>query len=197
MNNATKLVCWIKWKDPFKRLLYKNQKPQVEVEEEEEGNEFNQLTEYHGPVMFTSDGIITLNENNTSAFNFWRGDTNWQLTDQDKFIIDHTLGIETVEVFTPYRFKVSIGKLFNETGTLKLLTNRLLQKEQVLNREKVGQKAKTTNALLAAQYKFYAVLVYEGKKMVVGGNSPEEVQEKLKKFEEKSISALDKSWEIK
>lgn len=66
------------------------------------------------PVVVTPVGMIPINPFNdpTKVFNFWVGETNFKLSEKLVFIINNTLGVEVLDVFSPYRFRVAIGNNF-------------------------------------------------------------------------------------
>lgn len=72
-------------------------------------------------VIATPMGIIPMNENTASGkiFNFWLGHTNFTLTKNLVNTIEHTDGVETLDVFTRYRFRVAIGKAFIDSDVMR------------------------------------------------------------------------------
>jgi hypothetical protein len=57
------------------------------------------------------------------AFNFWIGHTNFDLSSKLSTIIEKTNGVETLDVFTRYRFRIGIGQLFNSSDVMSNITN--------------------------------------------------------------------------
>jgi hypothetical protein len=66
-------------------------------------------------------GIIPINENTASGkiFNFWLGHTNFDITKKIFDIIEKTEGVETLDIFTRYRFRISVGKAFTDSVVMK------------------------------------------------------------------------------
>jgi len=66
------------------------------------------------PVVLTPAGMIPLNPFNdpTKVFNFWMGETNFNLTKKKVFIINNVTGVEILNIFSRYRFRVAIGNNF-------------------------------------------------------------------------------------
>lgn len=62
-----------------------------------------------------------MNENTASGklFNFWMGHTNFDISKKIAQIIERTDGVETLDIFTRYRFRISIGKAFNDSETMR------------------------------------------------------------------------------
>lgn len=88
-------IFWEKWADPF-----------VNDNDDEPKN--------LGPVLVGPMGVIPLTENATPSkvYNFWLGHTNFNITSSIENVIENTPGVETLDVFTRYRFRIAIGKAF-------------------------------------------------------------------------------------
>lgn len=125
-------ILWEKWRDPF--LGYDendldpdhrsdqaiinaiNQFPNNQDDDEQIPNQIQQNS--NGiKVIATPMGIIPYNEFTASGkiFNFWTGHTNFKITEDIFNIMDDTLGVEVLNVFTPYRFRIAVGKAFDAT----------------------------------------------------------------------------------
>lgn len=67
------------------------------------------------PMIATPMGLIPMTEHTRAGklFNFWTAHTNFPITKEIKDIIDSTDGVETLDIFTRYRWRISIGKAFN------------------------------------------------------------------------------------
>ena len=76
----------------------------------------------------TPMGIIPYAEQTASGkiFNFWIGHTNFNITEPIASIIEYCAGTECLDVFTRYRFRVGIGKLFTERDVMADINNRIL-----------------------------------------------------------------------
>jgi len=64
------------------------------------------------------------NDDDTSD-GFWTGHTNFSITEDIKDIVEHTEGVETLDVFTRYRMKVGIGKIFSSATVMNTITRNL------------------------------------------------------------------------
>jgi hypothetical protein len=66
-------------------------------------------------ILATPLGIIPMTEWTTPSkiFNFWVAHTNFRMTQEIQEIIDSTDGVETLDIYTPYRWKVGVGKAFS------------------------------------------------------------------------------------
>lgn len=134
------IIIWEKWRDPF--LGYDENDIDIEAEpmpqflddinednEEDESLEKNDLVKSSKPVrvIATPMGLIPYNEYTASGkiFNFWTGHTNFNITKNVARIIETTHGIETLDVFTRYRFRIGIGKVFEDRTVMKSIEDRI------------------------------------------------------------------------
>jgi len=83
-------------------------------------------------IMATPMGIIPITEHTAAGqvFNFWTAHTNFRMTQSILNIVDLTDGIESVDVFTPYRWRIAIGKVF-DSSTVKNNVMRNLQAKPI------------------------------------------------------------------
>jgi hypothetical protein len=144
-------IFWEHWLDPFdpSSLEKMNYVDKTNDDEELEalcGEGFvEQLEEIIGdePVydskpmklMMTPMGVIPIYEHSLSSkvFKFFVGHADFRLTKKVVETINETNGVETLDVFTPYRFKVGIGKAFSSKKVLKSIQDRVY--------ERVGKKS--------------------------------------------------------
>jgi hypothetical protein len=134
MNNKEEnLIKWEKWMDPFgndEELLL--DKENIHNEEEnydgdsaiENADQFSHRIKIK--VMATPMGIIPINEHTASGkiFNFWVGHTNFNITKNIAQIIEETDGVETLDIFTRYRFRISVGKAFVDSVVMRDINTR-------------------------------------------------------------------------
>ena len=136
------LIAWEKWVDPYGDNLddiewpgYKDQKDTTIQDEFNEllsdDTESPLLEEAKTPkpmrILATPMGIIPLTEYSLpgKVFNFWTGHTNFPITHAVKHVIEHTNGVETLDIFTQYRMRVGIGKLFASLQVKSDISERL------------------------------------------------------------------------
>lgn len=87
-------------------------------------------------IMTTPMGIIPITEHTSAGhiFNFWTAHTNFRMTPEIIEAIDNTDGIESFDLFTPYRWRIAIGKAFSSAGVkdrvMKNLRAHPIQKEE-------------------------------------------------------------------
>lgn len=117
-----KKIIWEKWIDPFgedtDEAIYNN----YDDDMDENISEFHK--QYERPkairVIKTPMGIIPYNEYSASSkiYNFWMGHTNFNITKKIKDLIEKINGVEILDVFTRYRFRIAIGKAFEDDAAL-------------------------------------------------------------------------------
>lgn len=138
------IIVWQKWADPFggDDVIENNILASFLQDLEEEGT-FLEDDEYYGEeyeeeqpmesqmisgkkslpirVMATPMGIIPVTENTASGkiFNFWVGHTNFNISKRISDIIEETEGVETLDVFTRYRFRIGVGKAFSDSEVMR------------------------------------------------------------------------------
>ena len=129
-NKAENLVIWEKWRDPFGS---DEEVVQNILSEHEEDSEYeDEIPEQPGlpqniRVMATPMGIIPVTEYTASGkiFNFWTGHTNFDITEKIATIIEKIDGVESLDIFTRYRFRISVGKAFNDSVVMRSITNKV------------------------------------------------------------------------
>ena len=72
-------------------------------------------------------GIIPYNEYTASSkiFNFWTGHTNFNIIDSVAYSIETTEGVETLDIFTRYRFRIGIGKAFEDREVMRSIEKKM------------------------------------------------------------------------
>lgn len=134
-NQAENLVIWEKWRDPFgtdeeviQNLLDDDDQDDIEDDDHIEAIEQPQIQPaQHIRVMATPMGIIPVTEYTASGkiFNFWTGHTNFDITEKIATIIEKIDGVESLDIFTRYRFRISVGKAFSDSIVMRNITNKV------------------------------------------------------------------------
>jgi len=137
-NLQENLIVWQKWYDPLGEDDIDTDSDLVnEIEPEFYDQDIPEETEeqpaelqfYSKPtkVILTPMGVIPYTENTASSkiFNFWLGHTNFNITPDIVMLIEQTDGIETLDIFTRYRFRISIGKVFDEKTVMLDINDRV------------------------------------------------------------------------
>lgn len=76
-------------------------------------------------ILATPVGLVPMTEWTTPSkiFNFWVAHANFRMTQKVQDILDTTDGVETLDIYTPYRWRVGIGKAFNS----QVVKQRIMQ----------------------------------------------------------------------
>lgn len=139
------IIIWEKWKDPFGDNLEDDEIDDglgdfFENKEEEDESLLNKINPKPVKVISTPMGIIPLNEHTSSSkiFNFWTGHTNFDITKNIAVLLDNIEGIETLDIFTRYRFRIGIGKAFTDSQVMNNIQNVIYSHlEQNISDEKI------------------------------------------------------------
>lgn len=131
---VTPKIVWQKWQDPFSdESTYSS--PDDFIKSPDFIDDINENTSYENdtdtdtdsgfskkPIkaIITPFGLVPYNDqyNIGSFFNFWIGHTNFDLTPKITALIENTEGVEVLDVYTRYRFRIGIGQLFNSSDIL-------------------------------------------------------------------------------
>jgi hypothetical protein len=122
MLNEPKII-WEKWTDPYNI----NSDNDLDWSGDEDKNFYDTIKQEKNNVLLTSMGIIPYNEHTDCCkiFNFWIGHTNFNLSNRVIEIIQKIDGIETLDIFTRYRFRVSFGKAFVDREIMNNINNQI------------------------------------------------------------------------
>jgi hypothetical protein len=134
MSNSKYKIIWEKWKDPFGSdseddiaSIADSLARGEEYDEDEVKEVLSSLREIRSKIILTPLGAIPYNENTAAGkiFNFWTGHTNFSITNSISDIIEESDGVETLDVFTRYRFRISIGKAFQDSSVMRSINNQV------------------------------------------------------------------------
>lgn len=146
-NKFEPKIAWEKCHNPFTTLEEKYPIPQnEEFPDDYQPEDFDQsdtriaeddvVLGSKVSAMYTPLGIVPLDEYSDAykKFNFWTGHTNFGITQGMRNIISETPGVEVVHVFTRYRFRVAIGRVFKTREVLNEIQSRIrrLPKSRIL-----------------------------------------------------------------
>lgn len=139
MNNISPLIVWEKWIDPFgddheetKWIDYSSDNKNHDYDDEDEdaiSDQDLQLPEKPIKVIASPLGLIPYNEYTASSkiFNFWIGHTNFNISNKIKSIIETTDGVEILDIFTRYRFRIAIGKCFENSEVMNAINQNVYE----------------------------------------------------------------------
>jgi hypothetical protein len=145
MSRKENLIIWQKWADPFgeddhldqltdgleSEMMdeYSNFIDEDSQGKTEEPDEKKEIVKSHKNirVMATPMGIIPVTENTASGkiFNFWTGHANFNITRKVVSLIEETEGVETLDIFTRYRFRISVGKAFDDSSVMRSINDNI------------------------------------------------------------------------
>tara|TARA_R100000084_G_scaffold97150_1_gene51064 strand:+ start:131 stop:550 length:420 start_codon:yes stop_codon:yes gene_type:complete len=128
-------IIWEKWVDPYLPENVESQWPdyeesqhrQEDVEDAEDNDNEPEIKRHLMYAISSPMGIIPYNEYSapSKVFNFWVGHTNFNITQPVANIIESTEGIEILDIFTRYRFRIAIGKNFKDRNVMNTV-NKLI-----------------------------------------------------------------------
>lgn len=127
-NNFNVQIIWEKWVDPFGENMDEAQWNNYDNEESEsdEYSEIEKIKSTTKPIRVIASplGLIPYNEYTSSAkiFNFWVGHTNFNLSTNIVEAFERCEGVEILDIFTRYRFRVAIGKCFTDNEVMRNIT---------------------------------------------------------------------------
>ena len=80
-------------------------------------------------TIMTPFGMMPLTEQSLASnhFKFWVGHTNFKLLKKHSKIIGSVEGIESVDILTPYRFRISVAILFVDRDAMAKVRKALLE----------------------------------------------------------------------
>lgn len=123
MNINNNIIIWEKWKDPFGFDNTESVDTSYDdnIYDDREEQTEHTIKKIKCQLISTPIGIIPFNETISSSdiFNFWTGHTNFALTKIISSIIENTSGVETLNIFTKYRFRIGIGKAFSDSLVMR------------------------------------------------------------------------------
>ena len=128
-------IIWEKWTDPFGDNLDETKWNHYDDEEMDEETEIfdNEMlrSKFTKPVKVIASpmGLIPYNEYTASGkiFNFWVGHTNFNISKNISDIIEKCEGVELLDIFTRYRFRIGIGKCFIDHEIMSTINEKLLK----------------------------------------------------------------------
>lgn len=136
------MIIWEKWRDPFG-----DKDEDIDIEQDDGLGDFfdadndqkdsdqdiasidQKFLSKQIKVIATPMGIIPINDNTASGkiFNFWVGHTNFNITKGVSNVIETSDGVETLDVFTRYRFRIGIGKAFKDSIVMKTIQESIYE----------------------------------------------------------------------
>jgi hypothetical protein len=133
MNNYSEhksLIIWQKWFDPFGEddsQDHSMHDPYEDTDTDDYRDNDNMSLKKPVRAIATPMGLIPYTENTASSkiFNFWVGHTNFDIDQKIADIIELSEGVETLDIFTRYRFRIAIGKVFDDSSVMKEINDSI------------------------------------------------------------------------
>ena len=138
-TTSNHLIVWEKCQDPFLPDNFIGEPDSAYEEDREEYEE--QDPEAHSgtfktTMILTPMGMLPYTEKTacSAIFKFWVGHTNFSITNSIETIINTAKGVETLDIFTRYRFRIAVGKAFKDSDIMNYINNKTY--EHLLNEQK-------------------------------------------------------------
>ena len=135
MTRVERKVVWEKWKDPYSETdewfpLSKPEKATEEAsfEEIEEEDIFEQPIQQ---ILLSNMGVMPVNNHIDigKIFNFWTAHTSFSISPNIANRIETVEGVEVLDIYTRYRFRVGIGKLFTDRDVMNAIQQAICTNE--------------------------------------------------------------------
>ena len=118
-------VYWEKWIDAYEVDIEAELEEKI-VEKDEFGLFFEGVSEEEPQnirsiqTIFTPFGVLPLTEHSLAStyFKFWVGHSNFKITAAAHSLVSKVEGVESLDIFTPYRFRIAVGKLFRDRDVM-------------------------------------------------------------------------------
>jgi len=122
-------IVWEKWNDPFGDNLEESKWNNYDDTENDEDTEYLQ-SQISKPVKVIASplGLIPYNEYTASSkiFNFWIGHTNFNISQDVTDVIEDCDGVEILDIFTRYRFRIAVGKCFTDSEVMQIVESAVI-----------------------------------------------------------------------
>ena len=135
-------VQFAKWQDPFAMPSDINQESEWEEHDDDEHTISKRNTGKPVRVLTTPMGVFPLGEHNQPGeiFDFWVGHVNFTLSKPVIRVINKVEGVEALDIYSRYRFRIGVGKLFKAGEVMadirKALLAHVKNRQLIINDEK-------------------------------------------------------------
>lgn len=154
-------IIWERWIDPFleneDEVDYEDTLTYQDIENGVEKFKANRpIAIIASPIVGTVP--IMPHAVPSKTFDFWIGHTNFDITPLEKAILEEIEGVETLDIVTRYRFRVSVGKAF-KSDEVKSTIQQILYGESDEFDPQIMQKIHDLRQELELKHKFWFILV--------------------------------------
>ena len=219
----TNRIIWRRWQDPLAPMLKGRKLPTpYEPAEDEEDPDFHAAVNTFdgdeddenpfvegdgktggvGPCIIGPMGAIPVHESNipSKLFNFWMGDTTFDLDEEKVTAIESVPGVEAIDVFSRYRFRIAVGRAFRRADVLAAIERAVQPPPPPAEQGKPGPAKKDPVAvlrkLLSGAHPHWAVVELPGGQFQgVGGATVDEVKAKVETKYAAVAVKVTGSWE--
>lgn len=137
------------------------------------------------PVVITPMGLIPIHPYRkfTEYFQFWVGDTNFDVTPSVRDTIEGVEGVEILDVLTRYSFRIAVGKVFDGARVkydIQAALNALPPKKGEINPyamtldQETRDKVSILQSTLKDKFPYWAVFVLPNGEIDVAGANTQE-----------------------
>lgn len=127
-------VAWVAWIDAYNNEEVEVSRQQYMQSVEDLAEEFEdeiieeQFYTHPYKTIMTPFGILPLTEQSLASnhFKLWVGHTNFKLLQSSLDVIEECEGVETVDIMTPYRFRLGVGKMFKDRDVMNTVKEALI-----------------------------------------------------------------------
>jgi len=211
MSTSANSIIWEKWNDPFLPMIKKGVlAKQFEAIEDEDDPDFHasrnsfledgetsipnryyqgQNSGTTGLVIYGPSGIVPLHESNipSALYNFWMGHTNFHITRYVVNCVKRVPGVESIDVFSPYRFRIAVGRHFQHAAVMANISAAVCPNPKATNPVPVSDRLNKT-------FPFWAICTFTGgKQRCFGAKTKSGVQNQIDASLLKPISVAT-SW---
>lgn len=116
-----KLV-WEKWENVYEEEAEELEEDYYDEEMAEEDAEFQKQI-----LIFSQPEYETQNVDISKLFKFWVCHCNFNVDQDCVSIIENCEGVETLEIITRYRFRISVGKVFQDREVMSKITEKVTE----------------------------------------------------------------------
>ena len=125
-------VYWEKWIDAFEEEeaeMIEEMKEVEDFEDYEEALDQDMIKHSHIRTIITPFGVLPITEKTRASnyFKLWVGHSNFKLTEDFYKVIGDSAGVEALDILTPYRFRIAIGKMFVDSDVMKTVRDCMVE----------------------------------------------------------------------
>jgi hypothetical protein len=123
MNKIERIITWEKWEHA---VGIENLEQELNDEDEDDIEEGSQkIIRKTQLVTMTPMGPVPVPSYNPDNFNFWLGHTNFDIDHDIGHLVEQVEGVESLDVWTRYRMRVGVGKVFKAGDVMHKIDNAI------------------------------------------------------------------------